>query len=180
MNRLPKEIHYIIASYVVSPTYRLVGSLEDAIHWNGLCLNPHPGIIPLIDAYFERCLTIESYLPWSMLLRLHSNPTARSLVKKYEYFFLKLRAKGPAFIETIDDYPYAICSVTEAIKAIKNNTFIISQWAPYLVEFIYESPEIFTVDKMATKAAINEFVASLSQKKLKCSKTNRIVASNHV
>ena len=99
MDRLPKELHHIIASYAVEPVYHLYPCLKDHINWDVLSCNSHPAMVPLIDAYFERYLSIESHLPHSMLGPLYRNPTARPLVEKYDYFFRKLKRKGAPALE---------------------------------------------------------------------------------
>lgn len=164
MDRIPTELHHIIASYAMEPIYQLYPCLKDHINWEVLSCNPHPAMVPLIDAYFERCLTIQSHLPHSMLGPLYRNPTARPLVEKYDYFFRKLKRKGPPAMElptehSWDDYfPWA----QELIKSIRDDTFHNKQLHPLLVGMVYQFPEIFKVDESATKAAITQFVAKLS------------------
>ena len=163
MNKLPKELQYIIASFLVPPVYRLADCLTDMIHWEGLCHNPHPGMVPLVDAYFERCLSIQSYLDWAMLLHLDRNPAARSLRDKYGYFFLIL------LNSRYTDSPYIqIPSLSlELMDAIEHGTINAKELQPYLLERVYAYPGIFQVDTGRTKAAIHQWTAHLFNKKLK-------------
>lgn len=86
---LPTDIQYLIASYVVPSVYKLAKHLTNNINWDELCYNRHPGMVPLIDAYFERCLTIQSHLDHIMLERLARNPTALPLLEKYKYHLIQ-------------------------------------------------------------------------------------------
>jgi hypothetical protein len=160
MNKLPKELHYIIASFLVHPAYRLADCLTDTIHWEGLCQNPHPSMVPLIDAYFERCLTIQSYLDWTMLLHLNRNLSARPLIDKYGYFFLILLNSRYA------DYPRIVQSSLskDLIEAIDRGTIHVKELHPQLLERVYAYPGIFQVDVVKTREAINQWVLQLSYK----------------
>ena len=165
MDTLPKDLHHVIASYAVEPIYQLYPCLKDHINWDVLCFNSHPGMVPLIDAYFERHLSIESHLPQSMLRPLYDNPTARPLVQKYDYFFRKLKRKGPpAKVRSSehkwDDYfPWA----QQLIESIRDDTLHDKRLHPVLLGTVYQFPEIFKVDETATKAAIEQFVSNLSR-----------------
>ena len=149
----------MIASYLVPPVYRMVGDLNDSIHWEGLCLNPHPGMVPLVDAYFERCLSIQSYLDWTMLLHLNSNPTARPLVKKYGYFFLiLLNSRYPLGHRIELRNPSQ-----EIIESIQCGTINGKELDLHSAEIVYQYPGIFQVDTVKTRAILDQWVAQLSQ-----------------
>lgn len=163
MNHLPIELQYIIASFLVPPVYRLTNGLEDTIHWEGLCLNPHPGMVPLVDAYFERCLSIQSYLDYTMLLHLNSNPASRPLIDKYGYFFLiLLNSRYPS-----DNHIEIQHLSQDLIEAIEHGTIHAKELQPHMLEHVYAYPGIFQVDTGRTKAAIYQWTAQLFQKKLK-------------
>ncbi len=154
MNKLPIELQYIIASYLVPPIYYLEDYLTDTIHWEGLCLNPHPGMIPLIDAYFERCLTIQSYLDRTMLLRLHRNPSAYPLIEKYGYFFLNALHSSHS-----NSIPIQLCNPSQQfMEEIKNGTIRMKDVQPHVAEMVYAFPGIFQVDSVRTKAAIHQWI----------------------
>lgn len=160
MNRLPKELQSMIASYLVPPVYRLVKGLEDTIHWEGLCLNPHPGMVPLVDAYFERCLTIQSYLDYTMLLHLNSNPAARPLLDKYGYFFLILMNSRYNTLPHIQ-----VCNPSQQmIEEINNGTVHMKEVQPHVAKLVYAYPGIFQVDTSRTKAAIEQWMTQISEK----------------
>jgi hypothetical protein len=126
---LPTDIQYLIASYVVPRVYRLAKHLSNNINWDELCYNRHPGMIPLIDAYFERCLTIQSHLDYIMLERLSSNPTAAPLIEKYKYHFIQR-------------------NILIDLNNLDNKN----------IESIYQNPDIFELDYVATKKAEEKFV----------------------
>lgn len=157
MNRLPKELHYMIASYLVPSVYRLPDCLKDTIHWEALCLNPHPGMVPLVDAYFERCLSIQSYLDWTMLLHLNSNPAARPLMDKYGYFFLILLnsqyAMHPRIAQVTPSQPL--------LDAIEHGTIHIEHCNPQLAEIVYQYPGIFQLDVVKTRAVLDQVITEL-------------------
>ena len=153
----------MIASYLVPPVYRMVGDLNDSIHWEGLCLNPHPGMVPLVDAYFERCLSIQSYLDWTMLLHLNSNPASCPLVEKYGYYFLILlnsRYSFPHHIPPI--YPSA-----HLIESIECGTIRRNELDPHSAEMVYQYPGIFQLDRVKTRDVLDNIVHQFSHKKLK-------------
>lgn len=154
MNKLPKELQHIIASFLVPPVYRLADGLADTIHWEGLCHNPHPGMVPLVDAYFERCLMIQSYLDWTMLLHLDRNPAACPLRDKYGYFFLIL------LNSQYTDHPILqLPRLSEdLIEAIDHGTIRGNELQPYLLERIYAYPGIFHVDVIRTREAIHKWM----------------------
>ena len=141
----------MIASYLVPPVYQLTNCLKDSIHWEGLCLNPHPGMVPLVDAYFERCLTIQSYLDYAMLLRLHSNPVASPLIDKYGYFFLVLMNSRYATLPRI----HVGQPLEQWIEEMNKGTIVVQ---PHMAEMVYAYPGIFQVDAVNTKAAIDQWV----------------------
>jgi hypothetical protein len=132
---LPKDIQYIIASYVVPPVYRLADRFANNINWDELCYNRHPGMITLIDAYFERCLTIQSHLDWCMLHRLSSNPTALPLLEKYKYHLIQGK---------IDvDWNTIYKNINPQIHSL------------------YQNPAIFELDSVSTKKAQNQFITEI-------------------
>jgi hypothetical protein len=135
---IPKDIQYIIASYVIPTIYRLVDGFNNNIHWDDLCYNRHPGMIPLIDAYFERCLTIQSHLDLYMLERLSKNPTALPLLEKYKYHLIQ----GKIEVDW-----NTLCKDTN----------------PTLERFdsLYQNPDIFEVDSVSTKKAHTKFVTEI-------------------
>ena len=146
----------MIAAFLVPPVYRLADCLTNTIHWEGLCLNSHPGMVPLTDAYFERCLTIQSYLDYDMLFRLHSNPVARPLMDKYGYFFLVLMNSQYTNLPRIHvGHPSE-----QLIEEINNGTFVVQ---PHVAEMIYAYPGIFQVDAVKTKAAINHCITQFQK-----------------
>jgi hypothetical protein len=160
MKHLPIELHHIIASFLLPPVYRLADCLTDTIHWEGLCLNPHPGMVPLVDAYFERCLSIQSYLDWTMLLHLDRNPAARPLVDKYGYFFLILLNSQYTDIPRIE-----LPSLSQdLIESIEHGTINVKELHPQLLERIYAYPGIFQVDTARTREAIHQWTSQFSYK----------------
>jgi hypothetical protein len=132
---LPTDIQYIIASYVIPPVYRLADCFTENINWDELCHNRHPGMIPLVDAYFERCLTIQSHLDYIMLERLSINPTAVPLLEKYKYH-LKQRN----------------------IEIDWNTLYKNMNTSKEVFESLYQNPAIFELDTMSTKKVQNQFI----------------------
>ena len=126
---LPKDIQYIIASYIVPDVYRLADRFTKNINWDELCYNRHPGMIPLIDAYFERCLTDQSHLDRYMLERLSRNPTALPLLEKYKYHFIQSKI--------VLDW-----------NTLHENT----------LESLYQNPDIFELDIAETKKEHQKFI----------------------
>jgi len=158
MNKLPKELQHIIASFLVPPVYRLINGLTDNIHWEGLCLNPHPGMVPLVDAYFERCLTIQSYLDYTMLLHLHDNPAARPLLDKYGYFFLVLMNSRYATLPRI----HVGQPSEQWMEEINSGTIVMKEVEPHIAKLVYAYPGIFQVDTSRTKNAIHQWMTQFS------------------
>ena len=76
----------MIASYAVPPVYHIAECLRSHINWHGMCSNSHPAMIPLVDEYFQYCLTISPYLSYGLLHRLSTNPTAIPLLRKYNVY----------------------------------------------------------------------------------------------
>jgi hypothetical protein len=171
----PNELEQIIASYVVPPIYRLADCFTNHIHWSGLCLNLHPGMIPLIDGYFERCLTDQSFLDYDMLYRLSINPTALPLLEKYQYHLLsrnisvdwkELRARQELFnpyelnplngSTLIRQEDYAIHPYV--VEQIQNGSLSIGQLTHSQVDALYQNSAIFQIDSSATKAIQQKFI----------------------
>ena len=136
---LPTDIQYVIASYIVPPVYRLADRYTNNIRWDELCYNQHPGMIPLIDAYFERCLTIQSHIDPYMLERLSSNPTALPLLEKYKYHLIKSKI------------------------VVDWNTLykIMNPSLERLDLLLYQNPDIFELDRVSTKKAQTKFIAEI-------------------
>lgn len=135
---LPTDIQYLIASYVVPPVYRLEDHFTNNINWDELCYNRHPGMIPLIDAYFERCLTIQSHLDYIMLERLSRNPTALSLLEKYKYHLIQKK-----------------------IEVDWNNLYKNENPSKEEIKTLYQNPDIFKLDKVATKKVQQQFIKEI-------------------
>jgi len=136
---LPKDIQYVIASYVVSPVYQLADRYTNNIRWDELCYNRHPGMIPLIDAYFERCLTIQSHIDPYMLERLSINPTALPLLEKYKYHLIKSNI------------------VVDWNTLYKNTNYPLEK----LHSLLYQNPDIFEIDSVSTKKAQIKFITEI-------------------
>ena len=136
---LPTDIQYIIASYVIPPVYRLADRFKNNINWDELCYNRHPGMIPLIDAYFERCLSIQSHLDPYMLERLSSNPTALPLLEKYKYHLIKSNI------------------VVDWNTLYKNTNYPLER----LDLLLYQNPAIFELDSVSTKKAQKQFITEI-------------------
>ncbi len=169
--RLPKDIQYIIASFSVVPVYRLADCLTKNIYWDGLCSNPHPGMIPLIDAYFERCLTVQSHLDRCMLERLTKNPTAFPLLKKYNYHLIQSKIdidwnklqepyKLNSWDESMDLQENLNC-YPHIIELVKNGTLSIRHIRLGHLDLLYQNPAIFELDSDATKKAEHKFITEI-------------------
>ena len=135
----PKDIQYVIASYVVPPVYRLANRFTNNIHWDELCYNRHPGMIPLIDAYFERCLSIQSHLDPYMLERLSSNPTALPLLEKYKYHLIKSNI--------VVDWNTLYKNMNPSLERLDL--------------LLYQNPAIFELDSVSTKKAQKQFITEI-------------------
>ena len=180
MTRLPKELQYLIASYAVSPVYRLAHCLHDHIHWEGLAHNPHPGMIPLIDAYFERCLTVQSHLDWTILYHLQSNPIATPLLEKYQYFTMKYKSYSHFHNNTksivhiikpwngheptdwlVDATAYDFSSHPRIMEYIKNGSIRVKALPLALRFALYINPAIFEVDPIVTQEVYTKWVSEI-------------------
>jgi hypothetical protein len=149
---LPTDIQYIIASYVVPPVYRLADRYTNNIHWDELCYNRHPGMITLIDAYFERCLTIQSHIDPYMLERLSSNPTALPLLEKYKYHLIKSNI--------VVDWNSLYKNMNPSLRPEGVGSFVNTS-LERLDTLLYQNPAIFEVDSVSTKNALTKFITEI-------------------
>ena len=178
--KLPTELQHIIASYVVTPVYRLPYPLKDHIYWEGLAHNPHPAMIPLIDNYFERCLTIQSHLDWTILHHLRCNPIAKPLLEKYEYFIIKYKVKVlcgyfERDCKPIIAIPWNGHTPTDWSKAtstdfsshplimdyIREGTIRVKELSPVLKYALYQNPAIFEIEPQLTQDAYHAWIRQI-------------------
>ena len=188
MDKLPIELQSMIASYVVEPVYQIAECLRDSIDFEALCSNPHPAAMIMIDDYFERCLTIQSHLEYTMLHRLYHNPLAQSLLKKYEYFMIKYRIKelwthftpdnvrltptwnikpwnGYEPSDWIMDADLSdFAGHPRIIELIEIGSIPYKQLRPMFKCALYQNPAIFQINYAATKGVLSQWVINHNKK----------------
>lgn len=181
MMKLPREIQHLIAEFAVSPVYRLPSSIQYNILWDALAYNPHPGIVPLIDGYFERCLTLQSHLDWTMLHHLRFNPTAAPLLEKYQYFFIKYKIKDLVnYLDvrwqlhtpnpwnghtpanwTVDASPDDFASHPQIVEYINNGNICVQKLSSVYKYALFQNPAIFEEDLELTQDARKKWVETV-------------------